>query len=284
MSATELLKILAQYTDLSPTLCSEVLNSSADDALAWYPSSGKDYHDVLELGFASRRQLHGLTVRPALFVHTDASVRLSGEFADDRTSVRRLSEVRFRIPDEVRHLDTLRDQRFDERLSEARLIKVEAVSTALGTVQAYVLHLPMSNYTFFARWVVGMGVNIHTVVQVRQGLGLGGCLLGLFYLYPWFADHGIRELLTDGEVHNVLPKVAGQVLEILVSSGANEHPEGFNVEHPGEYGRTGITWSGYTVGSVRISPNGQRSRTPDDFEALMKATIPPCSAWRCRTD
>lgn len=242
------------------------------NGVIWYPSSGDDYRDILELS-PERRRTHGLKVVPWLFVHTTQPFSHFGDgpllFRDNLTTVNVCREARLEFDPRAITDPGIRDAHFDERLDDsqsrgmaptfgredvepigptfARLMEVEVVSNTLGTHRAWVLAIGMTNYEFFINMVVSRRLRFQVLVQVRQGLGFGGCGLGLAYLLPWLWWAGCREMVCDGEISGI-GSALQEVQRRVVARGAPIHPPAFTAEHGASF-----KWSCYDVAPARLT-------------------------------
>lgn len=257
----------------------------------WYPSAGNDYRDILEFSH-SQRNIHHLPIQPWLFVHTSVGGRgfANGpQFEDEYTSVQTLRRGKFRLAESVawgvglndaweHYRDGVRAHGVGRAVDysgscRAWLSQVLVKSNQVGEVRAWVLEIEQSNYDFFARFVVQGGLRFSTLVQVRQGCGLGGCTRSTAELTPWLAWAGCRQMICDGEFH--APEGFDQVVSVFREAGAPLDPPSFTVEHRTDSFR----WSGFEVAAAVIHP-GERNRVSE--AAMMDACrslTHPNSAW-----
>ena len=138
--------------------------------IAWYPSAGGDYRDVLETS-KTRLAFHGLEHAPDVFIHTDPTNDFSNISESDvlhqdlRTTVTVKSVERIWIPQPSRQEDDCHEM--GERGSEITVLEVIARSDVLGRIDATIVHVPRSNYEFFNEFVVQGGIRFGTLVKVR---------------------------------------------------------------------------------------------------------------------
>ncbi len=253
---------------------------SPADGLVWYPSSGTDYRDLLELT-PSRRQLHDLRRAPHLFVHTDVPVSRGFHpgrvlFDDGRTQVHMLEREVIEASSHLMSTVGLGDANFAPNGDMFRgwLMRVQARSEDVEVSESWLLRLECRNYDFFVRMVLQAGLRIDTYVQVRQGLGMGGCDLGTTYLLPWLAGAGVGELLCDGEFHGWRERFE-EVAEVLLREGAPTTVRRVEVEHR----RQPVIWSEYGVDAARVRSLGHASSLEEAWLHCQRAYTHPASRW-----
>lgn len=253
--------------------------------VVWYPSAGDDYRDLMELTEA-RRRLHGLRRLPHLFIHTDVLTgwHRSGPsavlYADPRTRVEVLAAEPVYPSSHLATTVGLHDAEFASQFSDLGggwLMRVRCQSRQLGVSEAWLLRLECQNYDFFVRLAIQAGLQIDTFVQVRQGLGCGGCRLGTSYLLPWLAGVGVREVICDGEFHGS-PDQFAVVSQNLLREGAPAEvrlPEVTHREQP-------FLWSGFTVDAGQVRTKGTSSSLVDAWRHAQRAFTHPASTWTSR--
>jgi len=221
--------------------------------LLWYPSAGKDFRPLLEFS-RSRLSTHGFAHRPSLFIFTDGSVdprrfALGAPLFQDRNTRVECQSIEPVRAELFSHLDASDLHSVEHSSgSGAALLKVSIESQQLGVVCGNVLYLPMSNFQFLHGWIGEAGVRIGSLVRVRMGLGLGGCLRCLAPMYPWLSWMGFRQLLLDGEAHI---DESVRIRTALERHGFPSSPPKFEVRL-----RNPVTpqWSGYDVVARTIHP------------------------------
>jgi len=228
---------------------------------------------------------HGFPFRPHLFVHTEGLAQAPRGFVDARSAVRVAARACFRIAPEITDPHGIRDLFFEDGKHGAELQSLEVESHRLGGLTAWVLHLSMRNYAFFTNPVVARGLRLHSYVQVRQGLGLGGCTLSLEHLLPWLGWSGCRQLLSDGEAHHALEKTL-KIRDHLVRHGAPGAPPAVHVALPGAYssvsGKTtsrSFVWSGFDVAPAALMPAPGVVDTPRELADCIRGFSHPGSSW-----
>jgi hypothetical protein len=287
-SADALARVIEPTSDAGAALLAECLAAvRAGGAIAWYPSAGRDYREVVELG-AARRAIHGLEVGPTLIVRTTIGATGHGVLHDDgRTLVRATREARIAMRSDLVVNPFVRDAAFDRRFEgepvgnpfvrdgaprEPRnatcggyLLDVEATSKRFGTSRAWLLELDLSNYDFFLQFVAREGLRFQTLVRVREGLGMGGCQFATTHLVPWLAWAGCREIIPDQQLYpdaEALTRVRGWASR----SGAPKSPPRFAFVRAG----ASFRWSELDVDPWRLEPREGTFATFTD----VRETIP----------
>jgi len=290
--AAEQSQVLRQHFGFGPLMHECLTSWNPNDAIVWYPSSGNDYRDLLEFS-SNRRDLHGIKRPPHLFIHTSVCGRMSdfrhigdGYFLydDKRTSIEAIRVEPVSHSDLLRRTVGLRDAHFapdglsnkpdDGRLGWGYLMQIRARSNKWGEHMAWVLRLECRNYDFFVRMIIQAGLRIDSFVQVRQGLGLGGCGLGTTYLTPWLTWAGVREMICDGEFHGDAKSFL-KVARTLVKEGAPDVVDFVQVHHQ----LNPFQWSSYCVDGAQLAPTTRAPSLLAAWEQVRAACIHPASSW-----
>jgi hypothetical protein len=271
--------------DGSVDLIEELLRTWPDDGgTLWYPSAGRDLRDLMEFR-PPRLESHGFDIRPHLFIHTDVPHLPEKDqvptHLDERTRIQPVRGAWLGLAPEAARsagLDDARGQavRVPER---ALLLDVEVRSDIAGTYRTWLLDLRMSNYDFFVRFVVERGLRFSSLVQVRQGLGLGGCALALSDVMPWLAWAGCRQLIGDGEYPHEGAGASARraaVHEVLLAAGAPVDPMSFTVEHR----ERGLHWSGLPCDASLITASELVFPLDLAVPVACERLTHPASLWR----
>jgi hypothetical protein len=175
--------------------------------LAWYPSAGTDFRDVLYLHPDFRRHRPGAPDEPAapdLYLHTDYCVAGADDFLDHplihqdsrcRITVRQIAELpRLNVP-------------FHEELvafgpspvtGRVIFLVLEVESRHLARFRVPVVYAFVENAAFCAGCLLPGGARISHVVQVRYGHGLGGGRAGPEWVRRQLPRLGTEVFVTDG--------------------------------------------------------------------------------------
>ena len=243
--------------------------------LAWYPSAGNDYRDVLETSKA-RLAFHGFEQAPDVLIHTDPTTDCLNVCAphvlhqDLRTTVTVTSVERIVIPQPDQQEDDCHKQ--GARGAVITLLDVTAWSDVLGLVNATVVHVPRSNYEFFNEFVVQGGIRFHTLIKVRLGCGFGLCNRCICAVYPWLYWAGCRQVLADGEVHPSRARLMDVEREIK-----RHHPRDVRPNFRARPTRLvrPTTWSGFEVQAYQLELCDPRKIPVSPIDLIHSIAKPP---------
>lgn len=188
-------------------------NQSISPRIAWYPSAGQDFRDLLYL---DRRYVTRYPVPfrepapPDIFIHTDYFTDATSgcldlgqvhEDAHTRITVRAieaLPDLRLPLDSDLVH--------FPDQASAngpAVFMELEVTSDQLGTFYAPLIYLFVENVAFFTHLAIPAGARFSHVIHVRHGGGLGG---GGSCSGAWLLDTlAVTEceaFITDGHLHD----------------------------------------------------------------------------------
>ena len=152
--------------------------------IAWYPSAGEDFRDMLYLSLnylKTRRNSALFPPCPNIFLHTDYfpwenSKFLDNQFVhvDDRTSifVRSIEELpRCDLPLDVQIVDFPNGSKATGRVL---FLEVEIDSEVLGKFSAPVIYAFVENSVFCAEIALPLQAIFSHVIHIRYGGGCGG--------------------------------------------------------------------------------------------------------------
>lgn len=179
--------------------------------LAWYPSAGADFRDLLYLHRDYREHRPGLPGEPAapdLFLHTDYCVLGVPDFLDQpllheddrcRVTVERIQELP--PPGVPFHGELVA---FDANHATGRMVFLELAvwSDRLGQFRVPVVYAFVENAAFCARCLLRGGARVSHVVQVRYGHGLGGGRTGPEWVRRQLPRLGAEVFVTDAAEEN----------------------------------------------------------------------------------
>ena len=159
-------------------------NFDGDPRIAWYPSSGTDFRDLMYLHSEFAKQNPASQPdpqEPDIFLHTDYFPWKRSKFLDtpeiyrdDRT------RITVKAIEELDRCDlTLDDQLVDSpkgSVATGRVIflEVEVSSTVLGNYSYPVVYAFVDNASFCAKKMLPINARCSHIVHVRFGGGLGG--------------------------------------------------------------------------------------------------------------
>ena len=184
---------------------------SEDPRIAWYPSAGCDFRDLVYL---SQRYAEGRPVAvsepssPSLFLHTDYMSNCLPDndvlYSDERTTVRidheeELPALQFPLDGDI---VVFGDQaRADGRTGRVRYMEVTVETDELGIISVPVVYAFVGNEAFCARQMLPNEAVVSHVVHVRYGGGFGGGYASGSWLLSVLARLQCQCFLTDGHLH-----------------------------------------------------------------------------------
>jgi hypothetical protein len=156
---------------------------SQEPRIAWYPSAGNDYRDLLYLSEQYSRKNPALIrepENPTLFIHTDYGTFFDRDLSsgmklyDDRRTL-----VVVKALEELPRCDTALGHgivdKFENNTVKGRVffMEIEANSRALGYVKAPLIYAFCENEGFCSKVLLPLRAKISHIVQVRYGAGMG---------------------------------------------------------------------------------------------------------------
>lgn len=197
-----------------------------EESILWYPSSGYDYRDVVEM-HPNRRKLSGITQAPNIICHTDYNhewTHFNKEIESGALLVNnRKTTIKFLEKHQLQFSNSadvvyryVKDGTFRSGYRRnygpafepmpakpiIYLVKIEIHSkTEDVTAEAYIFFFIFENYHFLEEVVLRHKLKITHFVKVRQGCGFGGCKKCISVFYSLLGNIGVKYLLVDDEVH-----------------------------------------------------------------------------------
>ena len=180
--------------------------------IAWYPSSGEDFRDLLYLNprYSEIRPVsRGEPGHPNVFLHTDYFPWSTSTFLDckiiyrdarTKIELRDLEELpRCNLPIDAEIVDFPEGSRATGRLV---FLDISVTSTALGNFLAPVVYAFVENGAFCARKILANKGKMSHVIHVRfgGGCGGGGQSTGIWLLNV-LRRVGCEYFLTDSHYH-----------------------------------------------------------------------------------
>ena len=229
--------------------------------VAWYPSAGEDFRDLLYLhpGFPAMRPAEGRDPAPPdIFLHTDYFPWSTSRFLDNplihddgRTSVTvtSIEELpRLDLPLDARIVDFPEGGRATGRVL---FLEVEVVSDRMGRFAAPVLYVFAENAAFCAQRLLPLGGRTSHVIHVRYGKGFGGGKSSGVWLLNILRRVGCGVFISDGHhttqsgdrrVYDLYPELAGdgseeglESIRVVDSKGWSDHGDvSWNIVHDRE--------------------------------------------------
>lgn len=149
--------------------------------IAWYPSSGHDFRDLLFLSDAYARRENWSIAAPDIYLHTDYFPWTTSTFLDTPTvwddgrtaiTIRELEELpAIALPLDPDIVDFTSGSRATGRVV---YLDLEVRSHQLGVFSAHCVYVFAENEAFCAKKVLPCDGNLSHVIHVRYGGGCGG--------------------------------------------------------------------------------------------------------------
>lgn len=157
---------------------------TVDPRIAWYPSAGQDFRDLLFLGGGYAQRFAGSEADPPppnIFIHTDyfpweTSTFLDGPvlWSDERTEVTAIAVEELPMLDLPLEGRLVRFPGGSSATGRAVAMHVRVESSVLGVFTRPVVYCFVENAAFCALKVLRHQARLTHVVQVRMGGGCGG--------------------------------------------------------------------------------------------------------------
>ena len=152
--------------------------------IAWYPSAGEDFRDLMYLHPNFQTQSPASQPEPTcpdLFLHTDYFPWESSSFLDSNLVYEdHRTSVHIRAIEELPRIDLPLDKdivHFTEgsfATGRVLFLELEVRSDVVGSLTAYALYAFAENAVFCVQKMLSHGAKISHVINVRYGGGLGG--------------------------------------------------------------------------------------------------------------
>ena len=152
--------------------------------IAWYPSAGKDFRDLLYLhpGFAERSQPTRLDPSlPNIFLHTDYFAKAFLQFIDNRTlHIDKRTSVIIKSLEELPRCDLPLDSQIvhfssgSTATGRVLFLEIEIQSNVFGVFTRPVIYAFVENAAFCAEKILPQQGRLSHIIHVRYGGGCGG--------------------------------------------------------------------------------------------------------------
>lgn len=209
--------------------------------IAWYPSAGQDFRDLLHLNPRFAKPITGETQAPELFLHTDylalgLPLFIEGGtlYKDHRTRItiteqEELSSLQLPLDPEIVHHPA-----GNTWTGRVFFLNIEVRSSELGTFTAPMLYVCAENAAFCALKMLPSRARVTHVVHVRYGCGYGGGsssgvwllnVLRRVHCKCFLTDFHLHRSSGDERVYQLFPSLAGPertdcLKEIRVTPGS----------------------------------------------------------------
>jgi len=179
---------------------SELLNTEIERSIAWYPSSGLDFRDLLVLGqekfifdknvFAN--ELFEFDILPDLFVHTDIAYSEENWPLPNSGIIFTDAETEYSI---LKSNDVLSDN--GKVIGKLLNIKLNSIFLT-KIIEKKVLFLFTDNIVFFRNFVLLKNIKIDFLINVRDGASEnGGASFSLKILEFFLGQMNTKYLISD---------------------------------------------------------------------------------------
>lgn len=216
-------------------------NNNKEPRIAWYPSAGGDFRDLLYLNpnYSLRyRPLCSEPEPPTLFLHTDVhhpswmfAQKDRSIFDDGRTSVRLLDceELQPISVFLARDLVVCGDDR--HHLSPTFFMLLEVTSRILGSFTCPLLYILAENAAFCSEFLLPQEVRITHLIQICYGHGIGGSHICPHWLLNQLGRLQVETVVWDGPDHRYDPASLEKVSRYFPNLGSPPTPANWTVLH-----------------------------------------------------
>ena len=224
-------KLLNKLAGAGSTLLRQWLKDNPDEPrIAWYPSSGEDFRDLLFL-HPSYRTIHPSFVAepnaPTLFLHTDylggpsrPLFNSSVVYQDDRTCIHVLAKEELPNLELPVHQDLVAFPNGSSATHRVVFAVLHVFSNRLGAFKCPLLYAFVENSAFCSQCLLPQRAKISHIVQVCYGHGLGGGRASPAWLPTQIERLGVETYASDGTdeiehaygvetTFNIFPKLRG---------------------------------------------------------------------------
>lgn len=159
-------------------------NFKGEPRIAWYPSAGEDFRDLLYLHSSFTERMPAEASEPAppdLFLHTDYYPWSTSTFLDSRAihfdgrtsvtvkSIEELPRCDLALDDQIVHFSE-----GSNATGRVLFLEVEVYSNVLGSFSAPVIYVFAENGAFCAERILPNNGKFSHIIHIRYGGGLGG--------------------------------------------------------------------------------------------------------------
>jgi hypothetical protein len=193
--------------------------------IAWYPSAGADFRDLLHLNERFAKPVAGEPPAPELFLHTDyycsgvpSFLEGSYLYQDARTAISILTKEELPPLNIPLDRDIVHFPSGSVVTGRVVFFEVEVVSCLLGSFTTAILYVFAENAAFCALKMLPNHARVSHIVHVRYGQGFGGSHASGSWLLNtlralrckvFISDPHLHSSSGDLRVHELYPKLAG---------------------------------------------------------------------------
>ena len=232
-----------------------------DPNIAWYPSAGLDFRDLIEVNRTS--------IKPDLHIHTDYHIRKElkvGEiFNYERTkvSIKNIEELKFK-----KSINYYVNPAFiscpevSARKPLIFLLDV-LVESNNAAIERPVIFINMENINFLDEILLKEQLRISHLIKICEGCGMGGNRKSISIVYAFFCDLSIKYLLVDHEEHTDFE---------LIHHLANKHNlqlKNYHLRNISQK-RNIADWSGFRAKVMKVVCNAEESLNDDRIREMLQ--------------
>lgn len=230
--------------------------------IAWYPSAGLDFRDLMEV---NRTQ-----IEPDIFFHTDYSsnwVKFErGEVFNDQwtnvyikgiTELKFIKKINYRInPDFVDFPEHAYSR------PKIFLLDVQIQSGFYGQINKPVIYFFMENINFLDEVLLKNNIKLSHFIKVREGCGMGGNRKSISLAYAFLGELKVKHILVDNQEHT------DKELINTISRKHNLNPIKYELKNPSQM-RYITDWSGFRVKVHDVKLMPANSLSSEDLDAIL---------------
>jgi hypothetical protein len=229
--------------------------------IAWYPSAGTDFRDLIEVNRTK--------IDPDIFFHTDYSsnwvkLKCGLLFNDERTKVfiDRITELKFR-----KKVNYFINQDYVDFPEDANpTLKIYLldliVESAFGVIRKPVIYFFMENINFLDEVLLKNKISLSHFIKVREGCGMGGNKKSISIAYAFLSELKVKHILVDNEEHT------DRRLINSINIKHNIQPIKYELRYPSQP-RNISDWSGFSVKVLDVILSPQDKLSNEDFEKIL---------------
>ena len=229
--------------------------------IAWYPSAGLDFRDLIEVNRTN--------IEPDIFFHTDYSsnwveLKYGLVFNDKRTKVfiDRITELEFKKKvNYIVHHDYVDFPEHANPLPKIYLLNL-IVESGFGEIRKPVLYFFMENINFLDEILLKNKINLSHFIKVREGCGMGGNRKSISIAYAFLGELKVKHILVDNEEHT------DKELINSISHKNNLRPIKYDLRNPSQ--RRNISdWSGLSVKVLDVILTHEAPLSNEDLDRIL---------------
>jgi|LGOV01.1.fsa_nt_gb hypothetical protein len=179
---------------------SKIINPNIKKTIAWYPSSGLDFRDLLVLGqkkfiydknvFAN--ELLEFAILPDLFIHTDKA------YTEDNWPLNK-SGIIYKDDDSTYSINKIENVISDKEKIIGKFMNIKISSTLFDfDTSQDVLFLFSDNLDFFENKILQLNINIDFLINIRDGASEnGGADFSMKFLEFFMGRLNTKYLISD---------------------------------------------------------------------------------------